>query len=225
MGATKQKIIDVAIRLYNQRGLGNVKVHDIAEAAAISPGNLTYHFKTKKELLTAVYEHMHTQLMAFYREEDPYQTNFGSLDSILRYLKIQVDNRFFYRDALEILHFCPQTRESYEEHMNLATQYIRDILLLAAREGFMVPEPQEGIYTVMAKNSWSLLISWLIEREILGSQRVSNREMVHSLLSMHYPYYTPKGHEYYEKIMQKLSQFKLPDLDRLSLDTSQKPKN
>ncbi len=209
MGATKQKIIDVAIRLYNQRGLGNVKVHDIAEAAAISPGNLTYHFKTKKELLTAVYEHMHEQLMIFYQEEDPYQTNFGSLESILRYLKIQVDNRFFYRDALEVLHFCPQTRESYEEHIHLATQFIWDVLLLAVQEGYMHPEPWEGAYKLMAKNSWSLLVSWLIEQEILGSKRVSNREMVHSLLSMHYPYYTEKGQEYFARVMQKLKQFKL----------------
>jgi len=51
MKKTQHKIIKTAIQLFNKNGVANVRVQDIAVTASISPGNLTYHYKTKKDLM------------------------------------------------------------------------------------------------------------------------------------------------------------------------------
>lgn len=54
MSDTRQRILDVARRLFNQDGLHRVGVRDVARAAGISAGNLSYHFATKDDLVAAL---------------------------------------------------------------------------------------------------------------------------------------------------------------------------
>lgn len=58
MGAseTRQEIVDVADRLFYERGFGATSFADIAKDVGLSRGNFYYHFKTKDEILGAVIE-------------------------------------------------------------------------------------------------------------------------------------------------------------------------
>jgi AcrR family transcriptional regulator len=56
---TRQRILEVARELFNERGLHRVGVRDIARAAEISPGNLAYHFATKDDLVSALVLELH----------------------------------------------------------------------------------------------------------------------------------------------------------------------
>ena len=60
MKKTQKKIVNTAIDLFNKRGVGNVRLQDIAEQAEISQGNISYHYKTKKDLMEAVLSYMKT---------------------------------------------------------------------------------------------------------------------------------------------------------------------
>jgi TetR/AcrR family transcriptional regulator, transcriptional repressor for nem operon len=51
---TRDHIVEVADRLFYQRGYEFTSFADIAEAVKISRGNFYYHFKTKDEILDAV---------------------------------------------------------------------------------------------------------------------------------------------------------------------------
>lgn len=48
---TKQKILDKARTLFNELGYNSVSLRDIAKAAGISEGNLTYYFQKKVNLM------------------------------------------------------------------------------------------------------------------------------------------------------------------------------
>lgn len=52
----RQHIVEVANRLFYQRGYNQTSFSDIAEAAEMSRGNFYYYFKTKDEILEAVLE-------------------------------------------------------------------------------------------------------------------------------------------------------------------------
>ena len=56
MGAieTRQQIVDVADRLFYERGFESTSFADIAKDVGLSRGNFYYHFKTKDEILAAV---------------------------------------------------------------------------------------------------------------------------------------------------------------------------
>ena len=56
MKATKQKIIQSAIELFNEKGLTNVRLQHIADKAGRSVGNLAYHFPNKRAIIQVIEE-------------------------------------------------------------------------------------------------------------------------------------------------------------------------
>jgi len=51
---TKDRILQIALELFNAEGVGALSAVDIAAAMGISPGHLYYHFKGKTEILAAL---------------------------------------------------------------------------------------------------------------------------------------------------------------------------
>src|SRR5262245_25517612 len=47
----QQRVLEMSAELFNRYGIEAVSVSQIAEALKISPGNLTYHYKKKADLL------------------------------------------------------------------------------------------------------------------------------------------------------------------------------
>lgn len=53
---TRERIVEMADRLFYERGYGHTSFADIAAAVDLSRGNFYYHFKSKDEILEAVIE-------------------------------------------------------------------------------------------------------------------------------------------------------------------------
>lgn len=201
MKESKKKIIRTSIELFNQHGVGNVRVHDIAEAAHISPGNLTYHFPTKKALMEAVYIYMKECLEGMTLESSPLEVALDALKITRDYLKFQIQFRFFYRDTLEIMKLYPAIRQVYKKRIQNVIDFNRQVLILAEQQGYMVAESHQGQYDILARNAWAILNSWLIEHEIMGTDIL---EGIRASLELHYPYFTKKGKEFYHKMIEVL---------------------
>ncbi len=99
---TRQRIIEAAIRLFNERHFGNVTTAELAADLGITEGNLWYHFKSKRALLDVV--------SALYVERAKQRLKLGPgegdiLDSyagFLRALSSEVrDFRFIFRDRAD----------------------------------------------------------------------------------------------------------------------------
>lgn len=52
--STKDKILDTALKLFNEKGEASVTTAQLAESLGISEGNLWYHFRTKREIVAAL---------------------------------------------------------------------------------------------------------------------------------------------------------------------------
>jgi AcrR family transcriptional regulator len=52
----RQQLLDVAARLFRERGYHVTSMRDIAHAVGMLSGSIYYHFSSKEELLLAVYE-------------------------------------------------------------------------------------------------------------------------------------------------------------------------
>ena len=98
---TRDRILTVALELFNTEGVGSQSALDIASAMEISAGHLYYHFKGKPEILG--------HLMARHREEIDLVTRAlteaardPSLETLWTHVHILVeetwDARFFWRE-------------------------------------------------------------------------------------------------------------------------------
>ncbi|MFN8512060.1 MAG: helix-turn-helix domain-containing protein [Chloroflexia bacterium] len=56
--STRERILDAALGLFNERGTAVVSTNHIAAACGISPGNLYYHFRNKEEIIRALFDRM-----------------------------------------------------------------------------------------------------------------------------------------------------------------------
>lgn len=61
-GARREQIIEAALKLFNDAGVGPVSTNHIATEAGISPGNLYYHFRNKVEIVGALLERFNADL-------------------------------------------------------------------------------------------------------------------------------------------------------------------
>ncbi|MEM6723779.1 MAG: TetR/AcrR family transcriptional regulator [Bacteroidota bacterium] len=204
MKKTQEKILTNAIKLFNRKGVSNVRLQDIASEAAISPGNLSYHYKTKKDLIAAVIDFM---LDRFTRMSNWSLAALGKDDHITLirdYVSFQISHRFFNRDILEIVKLVPSAQETYEKQMHHVQNFSKNGMYLAVGKGLMKPEPYEGHFDCYAKIIWSILNSRLIEREVLGDDKVSLQDIISTIWEYNQPYLTAKGKLLFEEISKKL---------------------
>jgi len=204
MKKTPQKILESARVLFNTKGVNNVRLQDIAKHTDISPGNLSYHYSTKKDLMSAVL------VMLQEATKDMRATNMHSLESedylgvVKNYLRFQIGHRFFYRDILDIINLVPEGKQVYEQLMNQVISFTKNGIYLAVGKGLMKPEPHDESFHFFAKNIWGILNSWLIEREVLGTKKVGMDEIMLAIWEYHYPYLTEKGMTLYENIKKQI---------------------
>lgn len=213
MGKTQDKIITAAIELFNQRGVGAVRVHDIARFAGMSPGNLTYHFKTKKELIIAVFQEMKQALkdMSLLNRDFVEKSQWG--ETLRVYFLFQIKYRFFNRDILEIINIVPEIRESYQKQVQQIISFSTHSFSIYIEKGYFKPEAHKGLYETLVWNTLGILSSWLIQWEVLGREKVDITRGIIAVIELHYPYFTEKGMPLYHHTKKHLPELLRQDLE------------
>ncbi len=204
MKKTQEKIIIATVDLFNKAGVSNVRLQDIAKEVGISPGNLTYHYKTKKDLLVAVLSEMTDQQKAGRNTNLAFVESNDIISILTNYLSFQIQHRFFYRDILEIIKLVPEAKGLLDHHIQNVIEFSKNAIYLSIGKGYMKAEPHEGHYEIFSKNSWAILHSWLREREVFGEEKVSLYHAILAVLELHYFYLTEEGLLRYAALKEQL---------------------
>ncbi|MGY6553261.1 MAG: TetR/AcrR family transcriptional regulator [Wenzhouxiangella sp.] len=100
---TRQRILDAALDLFNADGEPNVTTNRIADEIDISPGNLHYHFRTKADLIEALFDAFEGRMLELLRVPEE---RTGDIEDIwlLLHLGFEAigDYRFLYRDLTDL---------------------------------------------------------------------------------------------------------------------------
>lgn len=99
----KKLILDTARRLYNERGLSNVTIRQIAQEMKISSGNLTYHFEKRGDLVKGIFQDLFSienKFLNLYRQTT---LNSSQLNNLMRsHAKAMFHYRFFWIDFVQV---------------------------------------------------------------------------------------------------------------------------
>lgn len=168
MKATKQKILDASIRLFNQNGLINVRLQQIADEANISVGNLAYHYYSKKALVLAIDEQLNKELnlLLSIDQNFPYLIDFDNHLSDYYFLLNKYS--FYFLDVLEIERAFPKMNKKRRSYIEQMIQHFHTWLLINIEKGICKKELQQDQYFHTAQTIWIIITFWLTQQKVRG---------------------------------------------------------
>ena len=120
---TRERILDISLVMFNDRGEPNVTTNHIADELEISPGNLYYHFRNKDDIvehLFARFEEKIDRVMVMPDERLP------NLEDIWLQLHLAFETmwefRFVYRDLVDIVSRNRKLRMHFGRILKRATE-------------------------------------------------------------------------------------------------------
>ena len=193
---TKNKIIEAAIRLYNEKGLSNVTSRHIAADINISHGNLEYHFPNKEALLLAIYQQMRQEVSGFYQDQANDISNpVEYLHNILvRLEEFQSKHMFFSLDVLEISRKYVKVNLLLKDTFQIRKVQMRKIFQKFVALNYMEPEPAQGYYARLQHTIRILITFWKSQEAVLTNFDFGSKgEMVKHVWELLIPHFTGKG--------------------------------
>jgi AcrR family transcriptional regulator len=156
---TKERILEAALVMFNEKGERNVTTNHIAAELGISPGNLYYHFRNKSEIVFEIYQE-YEQLVDQTLEvpaDHPLtiQDKANYLEAIFEGMWVF---RFLHRDLAYFLESDERLRVRYTEFSQRCLDSISTIYNALREAGLIEIDDQE--IRSLAVNSWLVATSW-----------------------------------------------------------------
>ena len=202
---TKNKVIEAAIRLYNEKGLSNVTSRHIAADINISHGNLEYHFPNKEALLLAIYQQMRQEVSSFY--EDPANDISSPVEYLHKILvrleEFQSKYMFFNLDVLEISRKYVKVDLLLKDTLQIRKIQMRALFQKFVALDYMEPEPAPGYYARLQHTIRILITFWKSQEAVLTNFDFSSKgEMVKHVWELLIPHFTEKGKARYRSVIE-----------------------
>ncbi|MFE1616816.1 TetR/AcrR family transcriptional regulator, partial [Acinetobacter baumannii] len=156
---TKDRILQISLQLFNERGERSVTTNHIAAELGISPGNLYYHFRNKHEIIKELMHQyqVETLEMLSLPEDRPLTTN----DKInyFQVLSGQLWNyRFIHRDVYHLVESNEDFKKIYPRFAGQVMQQGQRIYQAFVDAGLMKMTPSE--IEALIINLWIVLTNW-----------------------------------------------------------------
>jgi AcrR family transcriptional regulator len=207
ISATKHRILDAALHLFNTRGVAQVTVRDIAAHLGMSHGNLCYHYPNTGTLVEALYYRLVSEMDTAV-EASLQQAAESGIDLDFAYAQMQIAFSGLQRYKFLMLNFADVMRAhpALRAHYRALTQARKDQfnVLLNALEvgGWLTPERYKNQRAAWVEQAALIGDFWIASAEIL-SDDTPEEQLAHYLrlfiLSLK-PLMGDKGLDWAEKL-------------------------
>lgn len=167
MKNAKEKILAAALELFNEKGTAQISTNHICEALSMSPGNLYYHYRSKDEIIIAVFKSMISQ---WDNAPPPQQASMENLVKLFeQVLSFLWEYRFIHREISSLCLRLEEFRVIFDEVQTRRLSEIKMTLkAYVAAEIFkpMSPAQEERL----ARTIWFFSLYWLSYLETEGKE-------------------------------------------------------
>jgi AcrR family transcriptional regulator len=198
----KRRILEAALNLFNDQGYRNVTTARIAEAAGMSEGNLWYHYRTRRELVRALWSRLEESALARMQMGSSPET---VLDDLVAYNRLSYREvwrfRLLYRDRIEPGILDAEAVTAVERFHDLGRRqlegFVRDMIVAGHFKG-----ADEDVGPLVT-NVWIVVRYWLDFLQETRVVRSIEPEHVHAgllqQLALFRPYLTEGARQYLEE--------------------------
>lgn len=199
---TKERILAKALHLFNELGLREVTLRQIANALNMSQGNLSYHFKTKGEIVSRLYFQLVEQMDLEMSKLSQNKAILALLnDSALASMRILYQYRFITRDLYMVLEGDETLKKHYLQLQEMRKQQYVALFHNLINEGLMREEELVGEYDRLYERMNILGDNWINAADFFRIEGESKVSHYHALLiEVLYPYLTETGKAQYKAL-------------------------
>jgi len=204
---TRERILELSLRLFNDFGEPNVNTTLIAEEMNISPGNLYYHFKNKDDIINCIFQQFEREidkLLALPTERVP------NVEDAWLFLHVLFEliwkYRFFYRDLNNLLANNRTLELKFKQLLNQKVKVARGLCDGLAQAG----ELQAGAREIeaLATNMVVVATYWLSYSYVLDPRRFNEPEVIgaalqrgcYQVMALTSPYLTGQSRALFEQL-------------------------
>lgn len=201
MKNTREKILDASLILFNEKGMVNVSLRQIAQELEISQGNLNYHFKLKEDIVAALYFQLVNEMDNQMKSMNVSENELESLyKSSIKTIKKMYDYRFILIDFIHLMNENSKIKTHYAGLMKVRNQQFQMIFQSLIKAKILRTAEFENEYLRLYKRMNIIGDSWINVYSTFDSSNSVNY-YCDLLFEMIYPYLTDKGKRDYWDFM------------------------
>jgi AcrR family transcriptional regulator len=191
---TRDRVLDAALELFNERGSASVSTNHVAARAGISPGNLYYWFGDKDEIVRELYAQFVAAYERLWGVGDSAPLDLTPDEVLARLADGAALSRryaFLARDLLGLLHADAKLTAEYRA---VHERRIAEFTGLAHRwrEGGLIRQVDDQTVADLVQALWVIAETWLAFAEIDGghAEAEHGKRLLRVVLR---PYLAPEG--------------------------------
>jgi AcrR family transcriptional regulator len=198
---TRDRILECALKLFNQEGEPNVSTLQIANELEISPGNLYYHFHGKEPLVLELFERFQAEIAPLLSPPDDVQLD---VEDYWLFLNLMVERlelfRFLFQDLSNLAGRLPKLARGIRHWLNALKRTLADLLARLKADQHLESDTL-ALGQLVEQITLTLLFSLDYQR-ILGSCG-ENRLVVYQVMMLLAPHLTPDARHTAEQLAQR----------------------
>jgi len=200
---TRRRVLDAALRLFNDQGTARVTTNHVAAAAGLSPGNVYYWFSDKQDLVRALVGEWLAEFERHWDEVHDLPASVHALwDDLGRTAELNHRYRFVARELLALLYDDPAlattVRHTYRRRIEAQVGYARRLVAAGVLRSPEPPRTLEDLVTAlwMVAEHWPAHLTLTLDEQRPG--RVPSG--VRPMLAVLAPYLTDQGRRAFEAL-------------------------
>ncbi len=201
---TKEKIILSSIGLFNNQGLVNVRLQQIADDVGISVGNLAYHYYSKEAIVATIVDQLTEMIEPIIDEGKEFPGLMDFDTQLARYYHLLMQYSFFFVDLLEIQRNYPKQYEKRSIITDHITAQIHHWLERHEAVDILVSEQRPDQYKIVAHTIWMIITFYLTKPIDHGSPEDSERVFKEVVWTQVLPYFSESGKLEFDLLIERL---------------------
>ena len=209
---TKERILQLSLLLFNERGERSVTTNHIAAELGMSPGNLYYHFRNKSEIIKELMEQYQRETLDMLALPDD---RLLDANDKIRYFQVLSSQlwayRFLHRDVYHLVENNEDFRKMYPRFAGQVMQQGQKIYKAFVDAGLM--EMTNSEIEALIINLWIVLTNWTnflyMSGHIVDSNHLEEKWVWQALRQMVFlegAYLRGESRQTYERLLETMGE-------------------
>ena len=201
MKKTKQKILKASIELFNDKGLSNVRLQNIADRCSISVGNLAYHFENKFAIIQAIDDVLKDEIEPILSDKMrfPYLIDFDN--QLSSYYFLIKKYAFYFLDLMEMERNYPVLHEKRKSYIAKMVDQIHKWMLIKMEQDILKSEIYPDQYHHTAHTIWMIITFWMSQHQARAMDDHGEGQFKEVVWNQLVPVFTASGLLEYDAII------------------------